>query len=93
MKLPGSHQGEVTREYLQRAKEFDRKLGTSEGAEGPVPREVRSFGSRVHVFVADTFAEMPSDVGTLAGVIASALAADHTQSFSNSAAEAKGVYT
>ena len=36
--------------------------------------------------VIGAFAEMPSDVGTLAGVIASALAADHTQSFSNSAA-------
>ena len=35
---------------------------------------------------------MPSDVNALADVIASALAADHTQFFSTSTAEAKGVY-
>ena len=35
---------------------------------------------------------MSSDVGSLADVTASALAADHIQFFSTSAAEAKGMY-
>ena len=38
------------------------------------------------------FAEMPSGVGALADVTASALSADHIQFLSTSAAEAKGMY-
>ena len=54
--------------------------------------EIKSCGSRVPVPVVGAFAEMASDVGALADVTASALAADHIQFFSTSAAEAKGVY-
>ena len=42
--------------------------------------------------VIGAFAEMSSDVDAVAGAIASALAADHIQFFSTSAAEAKGMY-
>ena len=83
---------EAVRDYLQRADEFDRKLGTSKGAEGPMTKEMKSYGSRVPVPVIGAFAEMSSDVDALAGVTAPALAADHIQFFSTSAAEAKGMY-
>ena len=49
-------------------------------------------GSRVLVPIIGAFAEMPSDVDALTDVTASALAADHIQFFSTSAAEAKGMY-
>ena len=55
-------------------------------------KEMRSCGSRVLVPAVGAFAEMPSDVEALAGVIASALAAGHIQFFSTSAVEAKGMY-
>ena len=42
--------------------------------------------------VVGIFAEMSSDVDALAGVTAPALAADHIQFFSTSAAEVKGTY-
>ena len=93
---PGSpveaRQEEVVREYLQRAEEVDRKLGTVAGTEGPMAKEVKSYGSKVSVPVIGAFAEMSSDVEALADVTASALAADHIQLFSTSAVEAKGVY-
>ena len=75
----------------KRAREFDNKLGTPEGAGGPMTKEMKSCGSRVPVPVIGAVAEMPSDVGALADVTASALAADHIQFFSTSAAEAKGM--
>ena len=55
-------------------------------------KEMKSCGSRVLVPVIGAFDEMSSDEGGLAGVIAPALAADHTQFFSTSAAEAKRVH-
>ena len=87
-----AHQEEVAREYLQRAEEFDRKVGTPGGVEGPMTKKMKSYGSRVLVPVIAAFAEMSSDVEALADVTASALAADHIQFFSTSAEEAKGMY-
>ena len=55
-------------------------------------KEVKSCGSGVPVPVIGAFAEMSSDVDAPAGVIASGLAARHTQFFSTSAVEAKGMY-
>ena len=49
-------------------------------------------GPGVPVHVAGAFAEMSSDVGALAGVIAPALAADHTQFFANGAVGSGGMY-
>ena len=72
-----TRQEEVAREYLQRAGELDRKLGTPEGAEGPMTKEMKSHGSRVLVLAIGAFAEMPSDVDALADVAASVLAAGH----------------
>ena len=46
----------------------------------------------VLVLVVVAFAEMPSDVDSIADVIASALAADHIQFFSISAVKARGMY-
>ena len=93
---PGSpveaRQEEVAREYLQRAEEFDRKPGTPDGVEGPMTKGMKPCGSRLLVPVIGTFAEMSSDVDALADATASALAADHIQFFSTSAAEAKGMY-
>ena len=67
-------------------------LDTPKGAGGGMTSEVKSCGFRVFVPVAGAFAEMSSDAGALAGAIAPALAADHTQFFSTSAAEAKRVH-
>ena len=55
-------------------------------------KEMKSCGSRVLVPVIGAFVEMSSDVEALADITTSALAADHIQFFSTSAAEAKGVY-
>ena len=92
---PGSpveaRQKEVAREYLQRTEEPDCKLGSPEGAGGPMAKEVKSYGSRVLVPVIGAFAEMSSDVKALADDTASALAAGHIQYFSTSAVEAKGI--
>ena len=92
---PGSpveaRQEEVARGYLQRAGEFDRKLGTPGGAEGPMTKEVKSYGPRILVPVIGAFAEM-WHVEALADVTASALAADHIQFFPTSSAEARGMY-
>ena len=87
-----ARQEEVVREYLKRAEEFDRKLGTPEGAEGPMTKEVKPYCPRVLVPAIGAFAEMSSDVDALADATASALAADHIQFLSTSAVEAKGVY-
>ena len=50
---PGSpieaRQEEVARENPQRAEEFDRQLGTPEGVEGPMTREMNSYGPRALV--------------------------------------------
>ena len=90
---PGSpdeaHQEDVIPEYLQRAEELDRKPGTPEGAEGPMTKEIKPCGSRMLASVIGAFAEMSSDVEALADATASALAADHIQFISTSAAEAK----
>ena len=71
---PGSpseaRQEEVAREHLQHAEEFNCKPGTPEGAEGPMTKEVKLCGSRVPVPVIGAFAEMSSDVETLADVTA-----------------------
>jgi hypothetical protein len=75
-----------------RAPEIGRKLGTPEDADGLMTRGIKSRGSSVPVSVVCAFAEMSSDVGALADVIASALAADHIQFFSTGAMEAKGMY-
>ena len=80
---PGSpveaRQDKIAREYPQRAEELDRKTGTPEkGAEGPMVKEVKSYGWRVPAPVIGAFAKMPSDVGALADVTAPALVADHT---------------
>ena len=32
---------EITRECLQRAEDIDRKLGTPEGVEGPMTKEIK----------------------------------------------------
>ena len=55
-------------------------------------KETGPCGSQVLVPVICAFAEMPSDVHALAGVIAPALVADHTRFFSTGAVEAKGMY-
>jgi len=55
-------------------------------------REMKSYDSAVLVPAVGAFAEMSSDVDALADVIASALAADHIQFFSTSAAGAEGMY-
>ena len=54
---------------------------------------VKSYGPGLLVPVIGAFAEIYSDADALADVTASALAADHTQFFSTSAAEAKGICT
>ena len=69
----------VSREYPQRAEVPDCKLSSPGGAEGPITKETKSHGSRMLAPVIGAFAEMSSDVDALADVIASALAADHTQ--------------
>ena len=51
-------------------------------------KEMKSCGFRMLVPVIGAFAEMSSDVETLADVTAPALAADHTKFFSTSAVEA-----
>ena len=53
-------------------------------------RDMKSYGSGVLVPVVGAFAEMSSDVGALADVIASTLASDHTQLLFTSAMGAKG---
>ena len=55
-------------------------------------KEMEPCGPWVLVLVIGAFVEMPSEVGALAGVTASALAENHTQFFSISALEAKGMY-
>jgi len=80
-----ARKGEVARGYLHRAGELDRKPGTPEGPEGPMTKEVKSYGSRVLVPVIGAFAEVPSEVEAVADVTAPALAAKHTQFFSTSA--------
>ena len=82
---------------------FDRKLGFSESAEGPMTKGTMSCGSRVPVSELEleleliqsdggAFAEMSSDVGALADVTATALAAGNIQFLSISAVEARGMY-
>ena len=93
---PGSpveaRQKEVAREHLQRGEELGRIMGTPEGTEGPMTKGVKSGGSRVLAAVVGAFTGMSSDADAPAGVIASALAADHIQFFSSLSAEAKGMY-
>jgi hypothetical protein len=55
-------------------------------------KEVKSCGSGVPVPVIGAFAEMSSDVDAPADVIASGLAARHTQFFSTSTLEAGSMY-
>ena len=93
---PGSpveaRQEEVAREHLQRAEELGRKLVTPEGVDGPMTKEMKSYGSRVLVPVIGAFAGVSPNVEALADVTALALAADHVHFFSTGAEEAKGMY-
>ena len=52
---------------------------------------MRSYGPKVLFTVVGAFSEMLSDVGTLADVIATSLAADHIQIFPTSAVKVRGM--
>ena len=88
-------QAQAAAEYTKRVKEIDTKLGTPEGAEGPLMAEMRTYGSppgRVLAPVVGAFAEMSSDMYALADVIAATMTADHLQFFNASAKQTRGMF-
>jgi len=61
---------------------IDTLLGTPVEVKGPMMKEMETYGSspgRVPAPVFSAFADMSSDVSTLAGTIAAAMTADHLQ--------------
>jgi len=91
-----TRQAAVASDYLKRAAKIDSKLGTPEGATGPMVLEFKKYGAtpgKVLVPVVGAFAEMSSDVSAIADLIATALAADHVQFYNASAKQSKGMFT
>ena len=88
-------QTQEAKDYLKRAAEIDTLLGTPVGTKGPMVKEMETFGptpGRVLAPVVGAFADMSSDVSTLAGTIAVAMTADHLQYFEAGAKEVRGMY-
>ena len=93
----GAKQDEISADYWRRAKRVDDLLrdllGIPEGADGPMVQALKQYrGGRVLVPVVGAFAEMSSDTELIADLIATALAADHIQFYSESAKQAKGMF-
>jgi len=93
----GAKQDEIAAAYEWRAKRVDDLLrdllGIPEGADGPMVQALKQYrGGRVLVPVVGAFAEMSSDTELIADLIATALAADHIQFYSESAKQAKGMF-
>ena len=90
-------QGEAIATYRSRARELDdilRANGTATpppGASGPYESLLDTFG-RVLAPVVGAFAEMSSDVGLLADLVASAQAADHCEYFDGPPSGVKGMF-
>ena len=92
-----SKQDEISFDYSRRAKKVDDQLrdllGTPEGADGPMVQALRQHsGGRVLAPEVGASAEMFSDTELIADIIATALAADHTQFYPENAKQAKVVF-
>jgi hypothetical protein len=84
---------DIDHKYHKRARDLDSKLGTPDGAKGPFERELDSYGlnGKVVVPVVGAFAEMSTDVHSIADFIALVQAEKYCSFYNESLADAKGM--